>query len=134
MILIEQGTVNTVALTLREKATLNPPDSYLFVFENDIERRSKIFIGLDTSSFPVRYQEFAIEENAVEDLPNAVVQLEPEGFWTYTIYEQTGTTNLDPTDPVVGDVVEVGKVKVLGDTATFVAHTSQDDEIISYDG
>lgn len=40
-----------------------------------------------------------------------------EGFYTYTVWEQTNATNLDPTDASVIGVIEQG-MAYIRDTAT----------------
>ena len=100
-----------MALTLTEKSTLTNPD-YLFVFQSDETRDLYKFIAADTSTYTDRYNLFAIVETSTNPDPlDGEVELPLVGFYTYTIYEQNSTTNLDP-DLATG-VVEVGKVQVI---------------------
>lgn len=123
MIIIRRGTINTgIALTLTEKNTLCPPAAYLFCFKSIQENREVYFVGTDISPDPLRYNLFTIEESDTPDPVNAVVTLNPEGFWTYTIYDQSSTTNLDPTDASVAGVVETGRVKVIETVQTYKEH------------
>ncbi len=133
MILIERGTQNTVALSLKEKATLCPPTSFLFCFKSIQENREVCFIAADISLAPLRYNKFVIEENDVEDKVNGVVKLNPEGFWTYIIYEQTSATNLIPTDAAVVGIVETGRVKVIGVNQEYDRHDPANNEFIAHE-
>jgi len=119
MILINKGETNEVVLTLTEKTTLTNPE-YLFSFENDSTRDFKYFIAQDISEFPERFNKFLIEESSTEDLLNGKVQLEPNGFWTYVIYEQESSTNLNPA--LATGIVEKGKVKVIGEAPVKVVY------------
>lgn len=128
MIKINKASANIVVLTLKEKTTLTNP-KYLFVFKNDQTNVESKFIAADTSSYTDRYNKFTITEKATN--PNNLigeVTLSLDGFYTYTIYEQTSSTNLNPANAT--GVVETGKVQVF---ATIVAdHTYSADSNITY--
>ena len=128
MIKINKAQANIVVLTLKEKTTLTNP-KYLFVFKNDQTNVESKFIAADTSSYTDRYNKFTITEKATS--PNNLigeVTLSLDGFYTYTIYEQTSSTNLNPANAT--GVVETGKVQVF---ATIVAdHTYSADSNITY--
>ena len=48
--------------------------------------------------------------------------VEKQGFYHYTIYAQTSTTNLDPL--LADEVVEIGKLKLIDDeNSQYVQHT-----------
>lgn len=132
MILITRGENNDVVLTLWEKTTLTTP-FYLFCFESIQENREVYFIASDISTQIFRYNRFVIEENDVPDPLNGVVTLDPVGFWTYTIYEQTNGTNLDPTDAAVAGIVETGRVKVIGDSQQYTSHTVADNTFVAHE-
>lgn len=111
MIQITKNATNNIALTLTEKSTLTSPD-YLFVFQSDETRDSYEFIAADTSSYTDRYNLFAIVETSTNPDPlSGEIELPLVGFYTYTIYEQNSSTNLDPANAT--GVVEVGKVQVV---------------------
>ena len=111
MILLQENAVNNVVLSLREVSTLTSP-YYVFVFTNDDTGVSKIFTGIDISTNVVRYNEFNIEVNPVEDLEDSVVDLE-KGFYKYKIYTTAVQNDLDLSN--VEGLVESGKVYVDGD-------------------
>ena len=111
MIQITKGTTNNVALTLTEKCTLTSP-YYLFVFQSDETRDLYKFIAADTSTYPKRYNLFAIVETDSSPDPLAgEIELPLVGFYKYKVYEQTSSTNLDPA--LATGIVEVGKVQVI---------------------
>ncbi len=111
MIQITKNATNNIALTLTEKCTLTSPD-YLFVFQSDETRDSYEFIAADTSTYTDRYNLFAIiETNSTPDPLAGEVELPLVGFYTYTIYEQNSSTNLNPANAT--GIVEVGKVQVI---------------------
>lgn len=128
MIQITKGIANTVVLTLKEKTTLTNP-KYLFVFKNDQSNVDSKFIAADTSTYPDRYNKFVITEKTNSPNPlTGEVTLSLDGFYTYTIYEQTSSTNLNPANAT--KVVETGKVQVFA-TAT-ADHTYSPDSNITY--
>lgn len=128
MIQITKGIANTVVLTLKEKTTLTNP-KYLFVFKNDQSNVDSKFIAADTSTYPDRYNKFVITEKTSSPNPlTGEVTLSLDGFYTYTIYEQTSSTNLNPANAT--KVVETGKVQVFA-TAT-ADHTYSPDSNITY--
>jgi hypothetical protein len=122
MILLNKGLANTVVLTLTEKCTLASP-KFLFKLTNDFTNSAVYFIAQDTSTNPSRYNQFVItetEDPATIDLLHGVVTLAPSGGWSYKVYEQTSTTNLDPLNAT--GLVEQGKVKVAGPEETIYAY------------
>lgn len=128
MIKIIRGQANVVVITLKEKTTLTNP-KYLFVFKNDQTNVEAKFIAADTSTYPDRYNKFTITEKTSS--PNPLigeVTLSLDGFYTYTIYEQTSSTNLNPANAT--GVVETGKVQVF--TTIVADHTYSPDSNITY--
>lgn len=109
MIHFSKNTSSEIVLTLTEKQTLTTPN-YLFWFKSRGTNQVVKFVVLnadDTSSHKERYNEFTIDVNDYfED--------SPEGDWEYRIYEQTSTTNLDPS--LATGLLEVGimRLKNLG--------------------
>ena len=133
MIRLEQDTINKVVVTLREFTTISNP-FYLFEFISDDTNDSKIFTGADISTNINRYNEFNIElTTSTEDLLNSVIKLPLKGFYTYNIYSQVSSTNLDLAN--ITELVEVGKVYVDG-TVKPIITTYEDgtDNKIVYNG
>jgi hypothetical protein len=108
MIRLEPNTVNSVVVTLNELATLATP-FYLFEFIKDDTNETKIFTASNVSTSRSRYDEFNITTTTgTEDLLNGVIDLKTKGYYTYNIYEQVSSTNLNLAN--ITSLVEVGKV------------------------
>jgi len=113
MLVLTKNSANTIRVSLAELSTLSNP-VYLIEFISDTSLISTTCIAPDTSSYPARYNEFTITEQTSPDGLLAQILLEPVGFFTYNIYEQTSATNLAPNAP--GTVLlETGKARVLID-------------------
>lgn len=112
MIKINKNANNTIIATLAEKATLSEP-FYLFVFTSDVDKTEVIFTAQDTTEFNERYNKFLITETSgTVDYTSGVINLTPTGFWSYKVYEQVDSSNLDVANTT--SLVEVGRVKVIG--------------------
>lgn len=131
MILINKNTTNNTVLTLAEKTTLTDV-VYLFEVINDASQEVKCFIATDISPNPVRYNEFNLIENTTEDLLNGTFSLELSGFYTYNIYEQSSTTNLDPLQAT--NLVETGKLNVVSTVAELDVYNGNQTQTIVYNG
>lgn len=118
---IKKGTVNTCIFTLSERTTLDPV-YYLFELTNSQDNTLKCFLATDIGVNPLRNNEFQIEETEDEDLSNGKISLELLGSYTYKIYEQSGSTNLDPD--LSGAVVETGRVDLFEDVITDASFSS----------
>ena len=111
MIHLIKGQTNSVVLTLSEKCTLSSPN-YLWVCKsrNTNETISFIIIGsADISTFPIRYNKFNI-------VTSNYFASSTNGEWTYVIYEQTSSTNLNPA--LATGIVEKGQF-TLNDNSQF---------------
>jgi len=120
MILIKKATVNDkIALSLAENTTISSP-FYLFEFEADQLRTKFYVIGTQTVATS-RADIFTIEEG-VDDPVNGQLILGNVGFYTYNIYAQSSSTNLDPT--LSDEKVETnGKMKFIdGETSQYIQH------------
>jgi hypothetical protein len=129
MIQINKGQSNTVALTLTEKVSLDNP-FFLFEFKNDQTKESTFFIAADISTEKSRYNKFIITEKSNPDNLNGEVSLST-GFHKYIIREQDNNTNIDPDQS--GEIVEIGKVKVIGTPTTNAAYDAPETNIV-YNG
>lgn len=92
MIVLTKGVTSTIVVTLTEKQLLTNPN-YLFVFTGRTTNTEVKFVLLnaaDISLYKERYNKFSIANTL---FTNAKPQQ-----YTYNIYEQTSTTNTDPTD------------------------------------
>ena len=91
MLLLTIGEDKDLIVTLNEKRTLDN-GCYLFVFENVTTRDivTKIFsFSEDESDYPERFNSFPLSSTVFQD--------ENTGDWRYKVYEQSSSTNTDPT-------------------------------------
>lgn len=132
MIVINKGQNNTITVTLDEKRTLSSP-TYLFKFTNDVTKQIVRFIASNLSEYTDRYDEFLITETSGATTPTSgVIELDPPGFWSYEIYEQTSTTSLDELQAT--GIVETGKVKVIGDSPVYKVYDNNPKTYVAYGG
>ena len=131
MIIINKNSTNTVVLTLSEKTTLTNA-VYLFEVINDSSNESKYFIAEDISTNKIRYNEFNFIENATEDLLNGTFELGLSGFYTYNVYEQTSSTNLDPL--LATNKIETGKLNLVDSISEITQYNGNQTETIVYNG
>jgi hypothetical protein len=109
-----KGQTQNIILTLTEKQLLTSPN-YLFVFENRSTNTDIKFVKLnntDISAYKERYNEFTI-------VVNTYFNTALNGQYTYTIYEQTNTTNTDPTGL---NLLESGIMELEGTTISFTEY------------
>ena len=118
MIHLTKGQTNTIIMTLTEKQLLITPN-YLFVFTNRSSNNIIKFVVLNTSDLSLykdRYNEFTIVTNT-----NFSTAL--EGQYTYEVYEQASTSNLNPTGL---NKLETGIMWLSGSTLTYNQYTTTD--------
>ena len=118
MIHLTKGETNTIVMTLTEKQLLTNPN-YLFVFTNRSSNCEVKFVKLnatDTSLYKDRYNEFSI-------VTNTSFKNQLEGQYTYEVYEQASTTNLDITGL---NKLETGIMWLSGSTLTYNTYTTND--------
>jgi hypothetical protein len=109
-----KGQTQNIILTLTEKQLLTSPN-YLFIFENRSTNTDIKFVKLnntDISAYKERYNEFSI-------VVNSFFNTALNGQYTYTIYEQTSTTNTDPTGL---NLLESGIMEFEGTTISFTEY------------
>jgi len=124
MLIINKNTNNYLRVTVTEKVTISSP-YYLFVFTSDITKQEVVFLQSNSSIHQDRYDEFLITETSgTTNYSSGVVTFLPVGSWTYQIYEQASSTNLDPT--LTGGLLESGMAKVIGTNETYSRYTGQD--------
>ena len=101
-----QFGTNTIALTLTEKTTISNP-KYLFEFENN-QSHSKVYcISNDLSTYKERYNEFNIVVKlSGENALNGEIKLNLGDEYTYRVYAQASSTNLNPS--LATELVEIG--------------------------
>jgi len=92
MIQLTKGATQYIYLTLNEKELLTNPN-YLFIFTSRSTNTSVKFVLLnnaDISLFKDRYNKFSLVVN--DYFSSSLI-----GQYTYEIYEQTSSSNLNPT-------------------------------------
>lgn len=114
-----QNTTSNLTLTLTEKTTLSSP-IYLFQFRNVTEKVSYYCIMSDISAYKNRYNEFVFTEGTDLPLVGELI-LGAGGQYEYFVYEQTSTTNLDPT--LATGLVESGLMDLDRGNTTYNQHT-----------
>lgn len=87
MLRITRGQVNLLPVTLSENTTLTSP-FYLLVLNNLGTHEMIYIVCSDTSPYQNRYNLLSIDESTHNII---------EGTYKYSIYEQSNSTNLDPT-------------------------------------
>jgi hypothetical protein len=114
VIRLNKGQTQNIILTLTEKQLLTSPN-YLFIFENRSTNTDIKFVRLnntDISAYKERYNEFTI-------VVNSFFNTALNGQYTYTIYEQTSTSNLNPTGL---NLLETGIMELTGTTISFTEY------------
>ncbi len=89
------------------------------------------FIASDVSGFPTRFNKFLITETTgTVNLTSGVVSLPETGFYEYTIYEQTSSSNLNVNNTT--SILEIGMIKVNSDLPIYREYDNQSKTIITY--
>jgi hypothetical protein len=102
MLRLERYQTSTLIVTVTEYQTLTAPYWLLeFTHEQSFESVTCILPNISTSTS--RFDEFVIEDLVDVTFPYA-------GFYTYRIYEQTSSTNLDPD--LADNLCEEGRAHV----------------------
>jgi hypothetical protein len=125
MILLKQDTHNVVYLSLEEKMT-NTSNYFLLALVNDMTKEeytgvlrnreatteglSRVSIKLITSGNPIG--------------TNGEFKLVNNGYYSYKVYEQNSSFNLDTTSPAVIKLLEEGKANIKGTAEVeYTEHT-----------
>jgi hypothetical protein len=118
MIRLTKGQTQIVILTLTEKQLLTNPN-YLFVFTNRSANTEIKFVRLnntDLSQYKDRYNEFSFVTNT-----NFATAL--NGQYDYVVYEQTSTSNTNPTGL---NALESGIMELVGTPFEFTEYNTTD--------
>ena len=136
MILLTKGETQEIVLSLNEKVGIANPVFY-FVFENDMTNESIAMVLTDTSSYKARYNSFTLNTNTY--FLNA-----KNGFWTYKVYGLSlpEWNNINTAWNLLTDVtwnllnddelLEVGKMKLVGDAFEFIQYETLENNYIIY--
>lgn len=115
MILLTQNKTNTIALTLNEKCSITGTTPYfLFNLKNVNSKFETFFTAPEYNVCNSRFNGFyvTLTGQTYQDLTGGTLNLKT-GVYDYSIYSQTGQTNLDITG--VTELCEVGILKVIDD-------------------
>jgi len=118
MIRFTKGQTQNIILTLTEKQLLTNPN-YLFVFKNRSANTEVKFVKLnatDVSLYKDRYNEFSIVTNT-----NFGSSL--NGQYVYQVYEQSSTSNTNPTGL---NLLETGIMELVGTPFEFTEYSTTD--------
>jgi len=123
MIILTKGETKDLIFTGSESATLTNP-YFLFVFTNRITQEVVKFVATNSST-TLRYDSYSFDVN--DYFENSET-----GFWTYEIYEQTSSTNLNQSGL---NKVENGYM-YLNSAIVFepVIYNEQSNTFITYNG
>ena len=125
MLVINKNSTSTLVLTLAENTTLTNP-YYLFKLTNDLTGEAVRFIAHDESDYTYRYNQFRVTETSgTQVFTSGTITLNPTGFWSYEVYEQSSNSNLHEGASTVRVPVETGKVRVIGTDTTHNKYNSQ---------
>jgi hypothetical protein len=122
MIYLNKNTSNEIILTLKERASLNSP---VFLFNVISQSKTETNFISPTISSNTRYDRLRIIEtgSTSQNLTAGTVNLD-SGYFTYNVYEQTSTTNLNLTG-TTGVLLETGLLYVNGnDEITYTNNTT----------
>ena len=122
MINLQKGQTQTVYFTGTEKAILTAP-YFLFVFTHRALHNEVKLVATNTSTTE-RYDKFQLVVNskfADADL----------GMYTYEVYEQASSTNVDPAGL---NLVESGYMYLTDDGFTPDSYSEQSNTFKAYDG
>ena len=120
MLKVTRGQSNSVVFTLTEKTTLSSP-YFLVVFNNLATNELVYAICPDTSTRTTRYNLLTIIESNTSIPLSGQVKL-VEGIYQYKVYEQTSSSNLDPS--LSTSLVETGLLKsTTTATSSFIDNT-----------
>ena len=133
MLQLKRGATNDIYLNLADVRTNSTGYYYLFALTNEMTQATTHVIAVKVSTND-RYDKLRITESNSEDKPNGTVKLFPEGFFNYIVYEQTSSTNLDPTNVAVVGELDRGVAFVSASTfmqeSTYTEYTTTDTNTI----
>ncbi|CAB5218809.1 hypothetical protein UFOVP215_26 [uncultured Caudovirales phage] len=123
MIILTKGETKNIYFTGSESSILSDP-YFLFIFTNRITQEIVKFV-VTNESITLRYDSFELDVDQY-------FQDAETGFWTYQVYEQESSSNLNPTGL---NEVENGYM-YLNSAIVFVPTTynEQDNSFITYNG
>jgi hypothetical protein len=105
--------------------------NYLIQFKS--QATSKTFISiLRITADNARYTKATIGTN-IDQATSGNIKITESGLYTYTIWGQNSTTNLDPADDSVVGECEVGVLQVIGAEAWTIPVISIPNNVVYYE-
>lgn len=122
-IFLNKNSSNDVVLTLSELVTLTGNNVYfLFKFTDDDTKHEIFFTGFDSSTNPVRFNQFTIiETGGTQNLTASTITIPYQGAGHYEVYQMYDPTNLSLTG-VTGGPIEYGKYYCSGTSMSQVQY------------
>lgn len=105
--------------------------TYLMVLRNDATEEETFFIP-EVEEDNERYTRIGLPTNSDAPL-DGNIRLNESGLYTYKIWGQNSTTNLDPEDATVVGICEVGACKVSDELPWTIPTISIPDNVIYYE-
>jgi hypothetical protein len=125
------STEQFIYLTLQEaKKDFDAFSNYLVIFTNMASKDTLTMIG-NVVTDNARYTKLSVFTNQPLALSGRILLTET-GQYTYDVYGQNSTTNLDPDDAVVVGLIERGTLTVTGETGYDIPSISIPDNVIYY--
>ncbi len=94
---------------------------------------SKTFrLILNTTSDNSRFTSATIGTN-VDDAVNGSIKIEDSGFYTFIIYGQTSSSNLDPSNASVVGICQRGILQIVGEEAWTIPSITIPDNVVYYE-
>jgi len=120
MLLLQKAATNEdLVLELTENSSLSNP-VYLFVFSRGGNDYPVISTDLATDAQKARFNKFTIVEG-VNDPTNGSLILGNTGVYDLVVYEQSSTTNLDPTLATNKDYTTLARL-IDSESSIYVSH------------
>lgn len=104
---------------------------YLIVFRS-VATEATYACVLDVFADNARYTQVDISTDA-DDGVNSSVLITESGLYTFTIYGQNSSSNLDPTNADVIGVCETGTCRIAAESAWQTENISIPDNVIYYE-
>lgn len=131
---VETPKENTIVVTISEKLK-SSAKNFLCVFESDQQHTISKTVFASGSSLVTlgeRTDSIRITEGGEsKETLTGTLKISPAGFYSYKIYQQNNSTNLDVNDSSVVALLEQGKLTVLDtDELTTKEHKNNVDNFI----
>ena len=104
---------------------------YLFEITSQATSEKFYFIG-NALKDNARYSKFLIDTSS-DDATNGDIIFKESGLYTFTIYGQTSSANLDPLDASVVGECEKGVLQIIGESAWTIPDIDIPNNVVYYE-